>query len=229
MFHKVSVLFPYRSDHGPRARAFDWIKRYYRTAMPDIELCVGVHESGLFNRSYAINQAARKATRDIFVIADTDVIYDPSVLLDAIGQLKHHAWVVPFRDTILLSEENTRQLLQANPGWPFPVPVSNYSVDPGYETFVGRLNVIPRSNFYKVKGYDNRFVGWGREDDAFACSVNTLCGRLKKLEHKVYHLWHPYVGKQGNPHFDANTRIYEEYRRANGNPEAMRQLLQKRP
>ena len=73
---KVSIIIPFQTDHGPREGAFKWIKRYYAAVMPEAELCVGTFD-GEINKSKAVNLAAKKATRDIFVIADADVVYDP--------------------------------------------------------------------------------------------------------------------------------------------------------
>ncbi|QCK82219.1 hypothetical protein E5Z46_08125 [Geobacillus kaustophilus NBRC 102445] len=49
-----------------------------------------------------------------------------------------------------------------------------------------------------VGGFDERFSAWGGEDDAFSSAVNTLCGHYKRLEHTIYHLWHPVVGYENN-------------------------------
>ncbi|MFK4998906.1 galactosyltransferase-related protein [Bacillus sp. N9] len=55
---------------------------------------------------------------------------------------------------------------------------------------MGGINVVPRKHFETVGGFDERFVGWGGEDDAFAASLNTLCGYVKRLDATIYHLWH---------------------------------------
>lgn len=84
MFENVSIIIPFQSDYGPRAKAFEWIKRYYASTMPEAELCIGIIYSKEINKSRAINLAAKKATRDILVIADADVVYDPNLILESI-------------------------------------------------------------------------------------------------------------------------------------------------
>jgi phosphodiesterase/alkaline phosphatase D-like protein len=80
----ISILLPYQPDNGPRDIAFNWIKKYYAVTMPEAELCIGVASGGLFNISQAFNTAAKNATREIFVLAAGDAIYDPAIIDEAV-------------------------------------------------------------------------------------------------------------------------------------------------
>src|SRR3954462_5783937 len=98
MLEKVSIIIPFQTDNGPRAEAFKWIKQYYELVMPEAELCLGTIDKDEINKSKAVNLAAKKATREIFVIADADVLFDPKLIVEAIDVLNEAAWVVPFTD-----------------------------------------------------------------------------------------------------------------------------------
>ena len=87
MFKLISVLIPFRPDHPSRVRSFHWILQFYRELLPDAEICVGTCKTQLFSKSRAVNQAAKQATRDIFVIADADVFYDPHIIKQAVNLL----------------------------------------------------------------------------------------------------------------------------------------------
>jgi predicted glycosyltransferase involved in capsule biosynthesis len=230
MFDKMSVLMPYLPDHGSRDAALHWVKKYYRTTMPGIELCIGVSTEKAFSRSQGMNKAARQATRDIFVIADGDIFYDPTILIDAAKLLKQHAWVIPFhhQKIINLSESSTKRILKSTPSWPVKAEIKDYTVEKRDMNFAGKINVIHRKTYEKVGGFDERFVGYGWEDNAFQNAVSTLCGPHKRLDRKLYHLWHPPVKAKGNPHWEKNKVLGLKYREANGNKEAMRKLLEGR-
>lgn len=207
MFKKVSILIPYQPDHGHRDILFNWVWKFYKMHMPDAELCTGKSRSKLFSRSQAINDAAKKAKGDIFVIVDGDIIYDPEIIVQSIKALDKSAWVVPYSKFINLSEQQTQELLKANPKCPTNIegPARKYNS-------VGGINVVPRKNFEKVHGFDERFVGWGREDDAFATAMNTLCGKYTRLPRSIYHLWHPRVGTKGNPNIEYNNELLKRYK-----------------
>jgi glycosyltransferase involved in cell wall biosynthesis len=50
-----------------------------------------------------------------------------------------------------------------------------------------------RSDAMRVNGFDERFVGWGREDSDFVARMTCAGVRRRKLKFGgiVYHLWHP--------------------------------------
>jgi lipopolysaccharide biosynthesis glycosyltransferase len=224
MFENVSILIPYKPDNGIRDINLNWIKSYYRKLFPNAEICVGISTDELFNRSRAINLAAQQATRDIFVIADGDIFYEPEVIRDSIEYLKTAPWVIPFRKIIRLSEKNSRSLIAAVPTW--PLEITDFEIHHASETsHVGGLNIITREHFVAVGGFDERFKGWGGEDDAFSCAVNTMCGQYKRLDHAIYHLWHPAFAYDSNPNGNNNLMVRELYYQANNDKKKMKQVL----
>ncbi|WP_284036274.1 galactosyltransferase-related protein [Neobacillus sp. 114] len=228
MLENVSIIIPFQTDNGPRAKAFEWIKKYYARVMPEAELCLGII-SGDINKAKAINLAAKKATKDIFVIADADVVYAPSLIEEAIKVLKKAAWVVPFTEIYNVEKQGTKKLLQTKPKWPMDVNSGDCSkANWLYQGFAGKLFVIPRANFEAVGGFDERFIGWGGEDDAFSHSVRTLCGDIVNVKGRIYHLWHPSSSYQTNPNGKANANLLGRYERASGNIKKMAEIINER-
>lgn len=224
MFERVSILIPYKPDSGIRDRNFHWVKEFYEKMFPEAEICVGVSEEEPFNRAQAINRAAKQATRDLFVIIDGDIFCDPEVMKDAVEHAIKAPWVIPFRKIVRITEENSRMLLETSPTW--PVEVTEFELIHTSEfTHLGGFNVISRDHFLAVGGFDERFSGWGGEDDAFSCAVNTLCGRYKRLEHTIYHLWHPVVGYENNPKGERNLMLRELYYEAENDKAKMKRVL----
>ncbi|WP_218970618.1 galactosyltransferase-related protein [Alkalihalobacterium alkalinitrilicum] len=232
MLNNVSVLIPYKPDNGVRDNLFKWVRSFYENVMPDVELCIGEDHSELFNRSRAINTAAQKASKEIFVIADGDVIYNPEMIVQAIKLLDKHAWVIPYRKWLNLDKESTEKILKISPEWPLPIEVKykqrghKRNKKPNPESGV---LVLPRKNFNIVEGFDERFKGWGKEDRAFCIAMNTLCGPYKRIEKGfLYHLWHPSTGAGGNPHFEKNNELYLGYVKCRGNKSKMKNFIRNR-
>lgn len=229
MLEKVSIIIPFQTDNGPRAEAFKWIVQYYNRVMPEAELCLGTIDHDEINKSKAVNFAAKKATREIFVIADADVVYDPKLIVEAIKELKEAAWVVPFTEIYDINRSKTEGLLQTTPSWPMDVKAKDCTkANWIYKGFAGKLFVIPRVNFEAVGGFDERFIGWGGEDDAFSLSIQTLCGKLVNLNGGLYHLWHPSSSYKTNPHGKVNADLLNRYKRASGNKKQMLKLIHER-
>jgi len=226
MFENVSIIIPFQTDHGPREEAFEWIKRYYATVMPDAELCLGLYNGSEINKAKAVNQAATKATKDIFVIADADIVYDPEIIINAIELLKEAAWVVPFTEIYDIPKQATKYLLRKQPKWPLSVGIDEcIKVNWIYEGFAGKLNVIPRANFEAAGGFDERFIGWGGEDDAFSHAVNTLCGKFVNCEGRLFHLWHPPAYTDTNHN---NQKLLNRYISASGNKYETLKIIKER-
>lgn len=226
MLEQISILIPFKGDNGIRSAALQWALRFYQNVMPEAEICIGENNDWFFNRSKAINAAAEKATRNIFVLADADVIYDPDLLIESIHSLEKAPWVIPFNRILDLSREKTEETLEMEPFWPLLFADGEFNDLKINKLFAGKLNVFTREAFEKAGSYDERFLGWGCEDDAFLLAMNTLCGQFVSLNRPIYHFWHPYVGADNNPHYKRNLKRLYRYQQVNGDPIKMQKLIQ---
>src|SRR5690606_17470396 len=84
----VVVLVPRRSDGGRRDQVWAWLLDRWNSEHPTWPVIEGHHTDGPFNRSAAVNKAARIATEaydpDVFVIADADSLVDARQLSNAV-------------------------------------------------------------------------------------------------------------------------------------------------
>ncbi|MDR7078525.1 putative glycosyltransferase involved in capsule biosynthesis [Neobacillus niacini] len=228
MLERVSIIIPFKNDFGPRTLAFEWIKKFYRAMLPETEICIIETDSNPYNRSEAINNGAKRAKNDIFVIADCDIFYDPQILLEATKLLNEYAWVIPFRYVRNLSNNQSIEIFHNEPKWPIETEITDFEfVD--FQPYKGaKLLVVTRENFEKVGGFDDRFIGWGREDECFTFAIDTLCGPSIRLEHTINHCWHPFVGSAGNPNIEQSNQLWWRYATANGNVESIKKIVEER-
>ncbi|SDJ53183.1 glycosyltransferase family 2 protein [Salimicrobium halophilum] len=222
---KVSVLFPFLSEDRNRSEGFRWVKAFYKKMIPEAELCIGEGrcQSDLFSKAKAINHAAEQATGDIYVIADSDIVYDPALLPKAVALLEDHPWVIPYHRIHYLSKRCTKELLQEAPAWPLPTDVDAHTPNKRKQ---GGINIVRKECFDRVLGFDERFCGWGGEDEAFVHAMNAVWGKYVRVDADIYHLWHS-RGKtaSGNPYYQENKLLHARYRSARKDKEAMMKLI----
>ena len=230
MFKNISVLIPYEPDNGSRDKAFKWVLNFYNINMPEAEICIGKSNSELFSRSQAINDAAKKATRSIYLIVDADLILDPKIVCESKELLKKHAWIIPFNSINYLTESSTKTIFSNVPKWPITSEVKFERIKkPTKQTpCVGGVNIVSRKNFERVGGFDERFIGWGGEDRAFMSAMNTLCGQYYRINSEIFHLWHPYIGPKRNPNYKNNSILRDRYLNNTGNIKEITKLINER-
>ena len=209
--NNVSVLIPYKAVDEYREKNWSWIKRRYEIIMPNAEICMGDYSGEPFCKSVAVNNAAKKATRDIFIIADADIVFNIDQIKNAIEALSFHPWVIPYRSFFRLNPDETDEMWKKSPDIILNEAdfqeCHKHGISNRYE-LVGGINVLPRKYFEKVGGFDERFKGWGGEDDAFQMAVDTLCGHYYRIETAMWHLYHPKGSKE---HSSNNCRILDEF------------------
>jgi N-terminal domain of galactosyltransferase len=221
---KVSILFPFKSDSGYRDTIFNWVRKYYGYYFPHIEQCIGKSRSKDFSRAQAINDAARSATGEIFIIHDGDIICSPKSIKDSLQLVRKKHWVIPYSKVFDLTKKSTELIITNHPVWP---KKGNYHYTErlnGKFLTVGGVNVISRDSFNKVKGFDERFIGWGGEDDAFAFTADRICGVHSRLDTELLHLWHPRLEPVNNKHYQRNLLLLKSYQRCKTKEEIIRML-----
>jgi hypothetical protein len=102
-----------------------------------------------------------------------------------------------------------------------------------YTDMVSSAVAVPRPLWDKVGGFDERFVGWGFEDNAFAAACQTMGGghTLERMAGELWHLHHATApeGRRGTPTFMANKARAEVYHQALNDPAAMAAIIRHDP
>lgn len=248
----ISLLVPFRSDGKGRTRVWSWLKRYYEFELPGVEIVVGRDRSHRrpFSKTAAVNDAARRAHGDIFVILDADAYVKGITIKNCaekiIASLEdgYPLWFVPYRRIYRLTRVASRRVLHSDPTHPlrFPSPPDATDVEStegsahGHH-FGAMIQIMPREAFELVGGMDERFRGWGGEDVAFLRALDTLYGKHKTVHTNVLHLWHPIHNEHkvqswtvrewvGQKKSRMNDRLAARYDKATGDKVAMRLLVE---
>lgn len=215
---KTVVLVPYRPDGGHRDRLWNFTKQWLQQHHPQWEIHEGASPDGPFNRSAAVNLAARDAGDwQVAVIADADTIVPPRQLEQAVttaatgGRL-----VAAFTNVVELAQGCAEQLLDTGDLSLNTLAFEQIRTD-AIATQSSAL-AISRALWDRIDGFDEKFVGWGGEDNAFWKAAEIYGGTPQRVEGSAFHLWHEPATDRSTRHKDtgyqANLARWNRYAHA---------------
>lgn len=203
----MRVAVPRRADKGHRDKLWRYCRSEWKQQFPDWDIVEGHHDKGPFNRSAAINSAAQ-GEWDVLVIADSDVLAEHDALRDAVKACSDGRVHLPYRRRMLVSEIGTRRILRGQQGsW------SAWATPDRNRNHCSSVVVLNRSLWDAVGHFDERFEGWGAEDDAFIVACDAVGGRHVRHAGNVWHLWHrpsPHRSHR-SPHYIAAVELLGRY------------------
>jgi predicted glycosyltransferase involved in capsule biosynthesis len=222
----ISLLIPFRNT-GDRQQQFDWLQKRWKALFPEAEIIVAEDDGkDPFSKTIAVNNAYKKATSDILAIVDADVWVKPEILIKAAEDIRNKkaVWVQPCDTVYRINKATTFNIVEFSPESPFPLIKEEHTER--ITNVVGLVAVFSRKQFEYIGGMDERFRGWGWEDNAFNSTLNTLFGQSQKPNNIVYHLWHPRNrDEQGRPVWegqtDRNAKVGKQYSKAKNNKALM--------
>lgn len=213
----VPMLVARRNDNGHRDRLWRFLKENY---WGDQRIVEGYHKDGAFNRSLGLNTASTLAGNwHVAVFIDSDAYIQPAKLQEAIElAVKEQKVVLPFNRVIELTPDATFEVLASKRLIAKPEQDQIEKIRTAEIVTQSLFVVVPRNVYEQVNGFDERFVGWGGEDNAFYKACSIVSGTPIRLEGDVYHLWHEPASRQHQPQ---NNRRYMQYMRANSRQELL--------
>lgn len=177
----VSVLIPWRTDNGIRARNFEYVLRMWKQT--GAQICIGEDDpEGPFNCSRAQNRAFKQAERNHLVMIGADTL--PPDLGFIWERFRHHDedWFPIFSETAYYSRESTERILagafRAVEPYDYVLPFCTGPV------------ALTRDAYLATGGMDERFSGWGYEDAAFRQTLAGLFGAPPAIPATCRCLWH---------------------------------------
>lgn len=247
---KISILIPFATNDPYRKKVFKWLLEYWKHELPDAEIIVGRSKGKVFCKGEALNYAFRRSSGKVIAMLDADAYIEGRIIEKAadliLENLDNHLWFVPYRKLYRLNKETTLNIIESNPQCPKRItcpPPKEYLDDDGHKSkyghhFMAMAAVFPREAIETLGCWDTRFIGWGSEDVCFLRALDTLFGRHKTLNECIFHLWHPFLGKDytekkweqtrkwdGQEKANSNNWLSIKYHKATNKPSEMRRLV----
>jgi GT2 family glycosyltransferase len=171
-----------------------------------------VFNPGPFNKSWGFNVGARQSDRGLLLFADADLLLAPKALVQAVRLCRSRvAAANPFDRLTDLDETESAQICAGSsaPDWTRS-DGRNTRRDNEVLNFCGGAFMIRRDVFLALGGFDERFLGWGGEDDAMAFKLKRSGQALGQVEGSTaQHLWHAQDDSTtfAQPHYSNNLAI----------------------
>ncbi len=233
----LSIIMAYKPDGGIRDRHCSWTAKRYKIMFPDAEIIISTdNESSIgskwdgFCKAKYINQGVERSTRDNILITDIDVVFIKNAIVNGLGQVKQHSFVLPFTTIYYLNKSATVHILSNQPRKTIPkVDLSKYKKQVRIGLKPNGMHMMTKKSWERSGGYDERYTGWGSEDYAFLIALVTMNDLPElRLDMNCYHLWHP-LDKTRHGKRDRRVGILtERYRQAKFNRELMEKLIKER-
>ena len=220
MVDTISYIIGFRQSNAERKVALVFVLKKLRQFFPNLEIIVVEQDSspilslpdhlniqhifipngGLYNRCWAFNVGVQHSQKSAFAFADADIFLTKEDYLTCFDALRYFEAVTPNR-----TEAINVHILGKNG--------DNYEaldIRPLF-TFAGGLVLLTKEAFLKIGGWDERFEGWGCEDEAISHVLyDTL--KTQTLYLPLYHIDHPRNSADGNEqaHYLENRHLMEE-------------------
>lgn len=183
------IVLPWR-DAGCllRRRHFEALSKYYSDN--GFKVVIGDND-GEFSRSAARNAGVDSIKSNIAIVIDADNLIPPDQIRTAIKFVEANTkyMVKPFARFGYLTEESTQEVYSA--GFDNVGSLDVQYINPTARGFNGGAYVLTKQNWYRVGGFDEAFVGWGAEDDAFHIMCKRRLRGVRYTHGMDYHLYHP--------------------------------------
>jgi GT2 family glycosyltransferase len=173
------------SDNGPRWR---------QLITPHTDCYLFAPKSGAFNKSWAVNVGVVNEQRNagVICILDADVLVDRDFIARNVARFRQPGTMghLSYRDMWSMDEKATSYAIRQR------IHRRSPEVDPDHlRTFVlrrppGACVWVRVSAFHRIGGMDERFEGWGGEDNDFAYRLDKN-SVFDSYDDMLLHMYHP--------------------------------------
>ncbi len=212
---RIEIVIPWMGGCPWRERALEFVRGRYGWPVTIAEA-----PPGPWCKAAAVMPAVEASSADVLVIADADVFTDGlEAAVDAVEQ--GAPWAVPHLRVHRLNEIATGRVLAGGDWREQPVAQWPYI---GFEG--GGIVVLRRSDYLRAP-LDERSVGFGGEDESWACALTTVVGEPWRGTADLAHMWHPPQERMSRRWGSEESKALAlRYHAANGDADAMRALLE---
>lgn len=210
------------ADDGSDRRTTEVVGKFAQASPPVAVKHIWQKDEG-FRAAQSRNRAIAAAASDYLIIIDGDMVLDPSFIADHIAVARKGRLIQGTR--VLVSRKRTEEILGVRN---LPLPDLSFGAG-GIKKRLSALRLTKlakllakrgsqkhkgikscnmaffRDDALAVNGFNNDFVGWGREDSEFAarCYHSGMKRHNLKFAGVAYHLWHNEAERAALPKNDA--------------------------
>ncbi|OBX02435.1 MULTISPECIES: glycosyltransferase family 2 protein [Gallibacterium] len=211
------------ADDGSRQETAQLISRYQQMFPIPLIHCWQADRG--FRAAESRNRAISQAKGDYIIIIDGDMVLHPLFIQDHISYAKRGVLVQGGR--VVLPLEKTKQILQKPQVYPrirwYQQGIEN-RIEKRFSAchlyWINRFIHKEKKNYFKgirscnmaffredalkINGFNNDFVGWGREDSEFVARFYNAGMKRKDIRFAAiaYHLWHNEEARDALPQND---------------------------
>ena len=193
----LAVLIPYRPDSMHRERIFQTTATLWGRQDALRIYAMDRLDGELFSYARAANHARTGTNADVLVTYSVDALPIADEVLRTLESLllAGTPWAAIFGGQRRFTAEQTERLIAGEEPDVIGVPLGEYC--PGREA----LLAVRADVWDEIRGYDERFIGWGPEDLAFHRVLKTLYPNGQDVPtHGLFaSLWHPPVTRAAFP------------------------------
>lgn len=170
-----------------------------------------------YNRGWAFNVGAKLAETPYLLLHDNDLVVPEDYIESVVGMVRHAHAAICWGRISYLTEDSSND---------FPNGRKRISRTITNEGIHGGSTIVRKDFYLQIGGFDERFEGWGAEDDAFYEKSRKL-GKLVRVNPAtgpwLYHLYHTH-GRNKHQFWGRNKQLWLQY--CTGTTESIRNLIQ---
>lgn len=228
----VSILIPFRASDESRIKNLRAVVAHFTALLPSAEILIAEQDvesqiEGIpefdhchkylaasdtdFHKSKLLNSLAAKAREPLLLMCDADIILSESGLMRSLQAVSTELdFVRPFADLIDLDSAQTVAYLQHGylPDAAKHGESTNRTHFGEQLCLAGGAFIIRNDVYQQLGGFDERFIGWGGEDNAFSLLVESKVSKSAILRQgTAWHLWHPRANSMGSEQYRRNVSL----------------------
>jgi hypothetical protein len=170
---KIGIVVPLRLN-SERERSFEYVHNWLKTEFVDIPIYISDSVGQQFNVSEARNRGCLDAINDgvdILMVIDADTIITDRPKLEKAFELAKLGVASMTKGYVRLSDEESEEIISGG-------EIKHKGFDQlVLQNTPGGLWVFPVEVFNRLNGWDERFVGWGYEDNALLRAYKKIYGK----------------------------------------------------
>lgn len=218
---KLGIVVPWRA-RPTRIKAFGLTVNRLMDQFPDSTVYYADKEDEIFNVAGSRNQGCLSAIKDgcdMLLVVDADTLLSKESIKEAISKAaKNNCVCMPYTAYNRLSDKTSMFLINGQLSFENASGLDDTSV----LNHPGGAYVMSSSTFLLLNGWDERFVGWGYEDDAFSEAHKRILGKeFDRVSGFALTLFHR---DRDQDYIDLNSKRYMQY--VDGSKEQVLEIIQ---